>query len=331
MPRVSVIIPTYNRAHFVREAIESVLRQTYRDFEIIVVDDGSKDNTREVIEGLNNPQIRYIYQENQGVSGAMNTGIMASRAELITWVASDNIVFEEYLQKCVDFMEQHPEVGFCQIQAYPVDEKGRLMWWKKKRGSKINPVRSGRELILGLLFRGDVNADIIRRQCFEEVGLFDRSLRVGEDIDMWLRLSRKYAGGYLSEPLAKARIHPKSITHQKKLEELESSQTAFVQNALQSLEDEPDYRSIRRKAYFSLYCYLAGEAARGGKRIISLRYISRASRACPELLLQKDGVSFLVSVAGAFLPRWSRKLWKQTLAAIRKGRVEEEAPKPAAN
>lgn len=329
MPRVSVIIPTYNRAHFVREAIESVLRQTYRDFEIIVVDDGSKDNTREVIEGLNNPQIRYIYQENQGVSGAMNTGIMASRAEFITWVASDNVVFEEYLQKCVDFMDQHPEVGFCQIQAYPVDEKGRLMWWKKKRGSKISPVRRGKELVLALLFRGEVNADIIRRRCFEEVGLFDRSLRLGEDIDMWLRLSLKYAAGSLAEPLAKARIHPKSITGQKKLEELERIQGAFVQRALKTLESEPDYQSIRRKTYFGLYCYLAGEAARGCKRIISLRYIFKALRACPELLFQKDGVSFLISVAGSFVPRWFRKLWKRTLASLRKGSTESPPQKTA--
>src|SRR4030043_1751206 len=117
MPKVSVIIPTFNRAGMVVEAIESVLKQTYADFEIIVVDDGSRDNTREAVAGLKDPHIKYIYQENQGVSGAMNTGILASRAEYIVWLASDNMMLDGSLQKCVDFMERHPEVGFCQVQA----------------------------------------------------------------------------------------------------------------------------------------------------------------------------------------------------------------------
>jgi glycosyltransferase involved in cell wall biosynthesis len=312
-----VIIPTYNRAHLVHEAIESVLKQTYRDFEIIIVDDGSTDNTKEVVESFKNPRIRYIYQENQGVSGAMNTGIIASKAYYIAWLASDNVMLKDSLEKCVDFMEQHPEVGFCHGLAYFMDEKGRLMWWKKARGGKKSCVRDGKEQILRLLFRGDTSASLICRHCFDEVGLFNPELRVGEDIDMWLRLCRKYSVGYIAEPLGIARIHTKSITGQKTLEELESTQRAFVQHALENLKSEPDYNFIKRKAYFGLYCYLAEEAARGGKRTTGFWYILKSIQACPELLFRKDGISFLFTVAGNFLPGWSRKLAKRTLVALR--------------
>jgi glycosyltransferase involved in cell wall biosynthesis len=317
LPEVSVIIPTYNRAHLIREAIDSVLKQTYRDFEIIVVDDGSTDNTREVIDSYIDPHIRYIYQENQGVSGAMNTGILVSKAKYIAWLASDNVMLEESLQKQVDFMEQHPEIGFCYSQAYFMDEKGRPIWWRKARGDKKSCVRDGKEEIMRLLFRGGSGPNMICRYCFDEVGLFDTSLRVGEDIDMCLRLSRKYSAGYIAEPMGKARIHSKSITGQKTLEELEGTQKAFVQHALQGLESEPDYRFLRRKAYFGLYCYLAEEAARGGKRMTGFRYILKALQACPELLLQKDGISFIISVAGSFFPKWSRNLVKRVLVTLK--------------
>ena len=120
MPRVSVVIPTYNRAGYVSEAVKSVLNQTFHDFEVIVVDDGSTDNTPDVIDSFKDTRIRYLYQENRGVSAAMNTGILASTAEYIAILDSDDVLVEEALQKSVAFLDEHPEVGYCFGQSYSI-------------------------------------------------------------------------------------------------------------------------------------------------------------------------------------------------------------------
>jgi len=317
MPRVSVIIPTYNRAQFLPEAVESVFKQTYRDFEIIIIDDGSTDNTPEIIRQFSTT-VKSYRQKNEGVSVARNKGVELAAGEYLCFLDSDDLLLENALQNCVTFLDQHPEVGLCYGRVHYIDEQGNLIWWKKMRGEKKDRIRDGKEQIACLLFRGDMNtsAVLVRRGCLEEAGIFDPSLHLGQDIDMWLRVCQKYPIGYFAEPLVKMRIHPKSTTEQKTLKELEGTQTAFVEHALLSLEAEPAYHHLRRKAYFGLYCYFAEEAARTGRYSGGLRYALKAIRSYPALLFHKDGASFIISVARSFLPKRFRQFAKRTLRTL---------------
>ncbi len=110
-PDVSVIIPCYNHAHYLSYALESVLAQTYNDWEAIVVDDGSTDNTAEVTAQFNDPRIRYIYQNNQGLSSARNTGIYASLAGAIALLDADDVWEADYLEKMLPTLESNPEAA----------------------------------------------------------------------------------------------------------------------------------------------------------------------------------------------------------------------------
>ena len=126
MPKVSVVMPAYNYGRFLGEAIQSVLDQTFQDFELIVVDDGSTDNTKEVIGSFTDRRIKYIYQQNRGVSTALNVGISASRGEYIALLDADDIWLPHNLEKGVEVLDEHAEVGFSYGQAYLMDIEGRI-------------------------------------------------------------------------------------------------------------------------------------------------------------------------------------------------------------
>jgi len=122
--KVSVIIPAYNQGLYLKEAIQSVLDQTYPNFDLVIVDDGSTDDTAEVVHRFRDQRIRYIYQENRGLSAARNTGIQHSDGELLTFLDSDDLFFPDKLEVLVAELEQHPEVGFVAGQAVLIDEYG---------------------------------------------------------------------------------------------------------------------------------------------------------------------------------------------------------------
>ena len=123
MPKVSVIIPTYNRAAYVKEAIDSVLGQSYEDYEIIVVDDGSSDDTNAVVKGFGDSRIRYIYQKNKGISGARNTGIRNARAQFVALLDSDDIWFPQILELEVPILDQNPDLCLVYSKAHAMDQE----------------------------------------------------------------------------------------------------------------------------------------------------------------------------------------------------------------
>ncbi|MBN2061832.1 MAG: glycosyltransferase family 2 protein [Deltaproteobacteria bacterium] len=184
MKQVSVIIPTFNRALKVARAVSSVIKQTYKDFEITVVDDGSTDNTSQCLAPFMG-QIRYIsHPNNKGVSAARNTGIRASRSPLIAFLDSDDYWLPEKLGLQADYMKNNPHVQVCQT-----DE----IWIRK--GFRVNP-RKKHKKPSGNIFEPSLklclispSAVMMRSSLFEEVGLFDEDFPVCEDYDLWLRIS----------------------------------------------------------------------------------------------------------------------------------------------
>jgi glycosyltransferase involved in cell wall biosynthesis len=183
---VSVIIPTHNRAWAIREAIDSVLAQNYTDSELIVVDDGSTDNTYQILLEYGN-RITVIWQPNQGVSAARNRGIKEASGKFIAFLDSDDRWLPEKLTHQVDFFKSHPAALICQTEeiwirnGVRVNPKNRH---KKPSGSIFEP-----SLHLCLV---SPSAVMMKREIFDRVGLFDETLPACEDYDLWLRIACRY-------------------------------------------------------------------------------------------------------------------------------------------
>jgi glycosyltransferase involved in cell wall biosynthesis len=185
-PLVSVVIPAYNRGWCLGEAVDSVLSQDFREFELIVVDDGSTDDTPHLLKGYGGA-IRVLRRENRGVSAARNRGIAAARGGLIAFLDSDDLWLPGKLRRQVDFFTSHPEALICQTEERWV-----------KNGRRVNPGKRHRKRG-GVIFEPSLDlclvspsAVMVRRGLFERVGLFDESLPACEDYDLWLRVSCRF-------------------------------------------------------------------------------------------------------------------------------------------
>lgn len=208
-PRVSVVIPAYNQAHFLDDAIQSALAQTYRDFEIVVVNDGSTDDTETVAQRYQD-QIRYLYQQNQGLAGARNTGILAARGEYVALLDSDDIWDPAFLAEMMALAEREPAatVYCCGIrymdgkgQDLPqrggteVTEPGKF-YWKLLRANSLIP-----------------STILMKRAPVVEANLFDISFRRLQDWELWIRLLRSghtFAG--LKDHLVRYRVHGSNLS-----------------------------------------------------------------------------------------------------------------------
>jgi glycosyltransferase involved in cell wall biosynthesis len=205
MPLVSVIIPTYNRADLLPEAIRSVLSQTITDFELIIVDDGSSDDTRQLVETFADPRIRYIYQENKGISGAMNTGLGAARGDYIARLDSDDRWLPTILAEQLAIFEAHPEIGIVYAKAQAMDINGNPM--AQTLGAPGHfPGQTFKSLLYGDF--GSAISTLVRRECYERIGGYDTHLKANEDWDVWIRLARYYPFYFLDQVLANFRYHP---------------------------------------------------------------------------------------------------------------------------
>jgi glycosyltransferase involved in cell wall biosynthesis len=208
---LSVIIPTYNRAYIISRAIESVLNQTYKDFEILVVDDGSKDNSEAVIKSILDDRIKYIrHEKNKGPAAARNTGIMASKGKYIAFLDSDDEWLPEKLEKqMMAFAVASPQVGIVYVGLLNV--VGNM---KTHRPPNYVSWREGNlyyELLIDPIIVFPSTA-MIRRDCFAKVGMFDENLFAGEDWDLWIRIAKYYHFKFIDEVLAIRTVISDSIT-----------------------------------------------------------------------------------------------------------------------
>lgn len=209
MPKVSIIIPTYNRAAMVCDAIDSVLAQSYRDFEVLVVDDGSTDGTQEVLRERYGDRIRYFYQENQGRAAARNKGIRESEGKYLVFLDSDDWLLPNGLEIQVGFLDRHPEVDVVYGDGYYCDAQGRRL----QRIAEERPAIPEDGLLAVMVLHNLVVAThsaMVRRRTLELLGdpWFDESLRGTEDADLWLRVAA--AGACFAshdEPICMYRLH----------------------------------------------------------------------------------------------------------------------------
>ncbi len=195
MMTISVIIPTYNRAHTLSRALDSVLAQTHPADEVVVIDDGSTDNTVMLIQD-SYPNVKLIQQQNRGVSAARNSGIRACSSEWIALLDSDDEWLPDKLNKQLALVSQQPE--------YKIVHSDEI--WIRN-GVRVNPMKKHTKKG-GWIFQGCLplcaispSAAMIRRALFDEVGLFDETLPACEDYDLWLRITSQYPVLYCDEPL----------------------------------------------------------------------------------------------------------------------------------
>ncbi len=187
MNQVSVIIPTYNRKKFLKKAIDSVLTQSFADFELIVVDDGSDDKTKELINTYADDRLVYFYQDNQGVSCARNLGLKQAKGEYIAFLDSDDWWEKDKLKIQVEFLKKNRD-----IVATHTEE----VWYRADK--LLNPKLKHRKQS-GYIFEQclqlcavSISTAVLRRELFDKVGYFDEELEVCEDYDFWLRVSCQY-------------------------------------------------------------------------------------------------------------------------------------------
>ncbi len=195
-PLVSVIIPVYNRYQFLKEAIDSVLSQTFQNFELIIVDDGS-DNTSYLINNEYKDKIIYIrHKTNRGVAAARNSGIKVASGKLIAFLDSDDLWLPKKLEEQVIYMEKNPDILISQTEEIWIRNGKRVNPKKihKKEGGYIFE----RSLKLCLISPSSV---IIRKELLDKVGLFDEELIAAEDYDLWLRITYRYHVGLLPKYL----------------------------------------------------------------------------------------------------------------------------------
>jgi glycosyltransferase involved in cell wall biosynthesis len=201
MNKVSVIIPSYNKAEYTRRTVESVLAQTYPFIEIIVVDDGSRDETAAAMARYKD-RIRFIQKINGGACSARNEGIRHATGKYVALLDCDDLYSSEKIKRCVDYLEKNPQFGFVYTDAHFIDENDVIVGGYHHPQSKEGWI--ARELILGNFICN--STIVVKKVLLDKVGFFDQNIFTPADWDMWLRLAKHSQAGYLREPLTQYRV-----------------------------------------------------------------------------------------------------------------------------
>lgn len=272
-PSVSVIIPTYNRGYCIARAIASVLGQSYADFELIVVDDGSTDDTRSVLDSFADPRLKVMrHPTNRGVGATINTGIRQSAGALIAIQDSDDEWLPEKLARQVAVMNAADGtlgVVYCDQWRFRGDEKA---YFAAPHLTPADGIVYDRALDDALYNIGNQSL-LIRRRCFDKVGLYDERLPKNEDLDMLIRISRYFQFQHIPEPLLNYYVTADSVTARGESAGIQTQETLF-HKFLPDLERLPAV--LAKRAYWIGSFHMRnGDAAKGRA------YIRKALRARP--------------------------------------------------
>lgn len=279
MPKVSIILPTYNRADMIRPAVESARAQTFTDWEAIVVDDGSSDDTRAVIAGISDARVRYLYQANKGLPGARNTGIRASSGEYVAFLDSDDAFLPEKLARQVPVLDARPELGLTAGGFIEVDAHMQVI--REVRPWEKTPALELPDWVRACPFC--VGSPLVRRAWLERAGLFDEGMRFVEDWDLWLRMAALGCRmEWLREPVYLYRMHGGNMVRQ----------AALMKNGMLQMFDkffaQPELPAgvvaLRGEAYGHAFLNAAARSLAGGDGAEGRACLSAAFAHDPRLL-----------------------------------------------
>jgi len=218
-PKVSVIIPTYNRADLLPRAIDSALNQTYKDFELIIVDDGSTDNTKKIVEEYQkkDERIKYLWEENSsGPARPYNLALKQCQGEYIAFLDSDDVWLPEKLEKQIAIFEEYDgkiNLGLVICEAYVVDANGNE---KGKFNFRYNNLLNPEKYALFFKERDETSLScvVVKKEIFKNIGYFDENFKLAADIDIYLRILKKYYFYFLKEPLVKYTQSDRSLSNE---------------------------------------------------------------------------------------------------------------------
>ncbi|MGA9532817.1 MAG: glycosyltransferase [Anaerolineales bacterium] len=280
MTTVSVIVPAYNQSRFLGAALESIFNQDFEDFELVVVDDGSTDETADVVRSYKDARLHYYFQPNSGLSAARNTGIRKSSGEFLAFLDADDLFLPSKLTSLLRAFHESPELGLVAGQAILIDESGRRIGKTFSQGPP-NPIE--RMLLGNPLHVGSV---LLRHGCQEKVGYFDEMLQSYEDWDYWLRLA--YAGcriGWVDEPVSMYRFHQDQMTRDGE------TMTAAVFSVLNKFyftsQLRGEWRSLRNEAYSRAHLRAAAQDFAAQNYDQANAHLGEAAKLNPKLL--EDG------------------------------------------
>lgn len=275
--RVSVIIPNFNHARYLGDAIQSVLNQTYRPVEVIVVDDGSTDDSRAVAARFGE-QVTTIWQENQGLSAARNTGLAAATGSLIALLDADDLFEPDFLSTLVTIIANDPAIAGVHCGYRFVDHRNRPL-----------PQVEARDVAPGQLYHDLLASNflvpesmLLRRRCYEEAGLFDTSLRACEDWDMWLRIASQHNIACSTAVLTLHRILPGSMSTDPR--RMLDSRLAVLRK---HVGEQPDSEEAAF-AYGRAYLASCVEYLQAGNTVEATTCLRNMARVFPQLLKQAD-------------------------------------------
>lgn len=210
-PKISVVLPTYNQANYLPEALDSILSQDFQDYELIIINDGSTDKTINILQEYSEKSnFIQINQTNSGLPNALNVGFSEARGEYLTWTSSDNIMLPSMLDELSTELDSNPNLGAVYSDWFVIDDAGTII--SRAESIKYDPFI--------LYLDNYINASFLyRRQCREKIGDYDVNLAHDEDWDYWLRISQHYSMKRVPTSLYLYRAHSESLTSKNPSEE----------------------------------------------------------------------------------------------------------------
>lgn len=304
-PKVSVIIPAYQDAEHIRAAVDSVLAQTYLDREVIVVDDGSTDETLKVLSAYGDA-IQVISQPNRGPSAARNLGIQVAQGEWVAFLDADDTWLPDKLARQMPLFQKGDGVGLVCSDTFFIDSQGL----RPRTGFMDNSPHSGR--VLMTIFTASfipTSTVVVRKICLDQVGGFDEGLRACEDLDLWLRIAAEWEIGFVPEPLAYYRVSDGQLSSQRV--NMLKGLVAVLDRAYQRW---PELQALSRAeldgSYYAAYLRLASAYLRAGQPEAARQTIAdyRRKRGITWQSLVLWGLSLLPRSLGAAAARAIQKI-----------------------
>jgi glycosyltransferase involved in cell wall biosynthesis len=314
MPLISVIIPAYNAQKTIRETIESVLNQTFKDFELIVIDDGSQDSTVEIVSAFSDPRLRLFSYPNAGVSATRNRGLAQANSEFISFLDADDLWTPDKLEAQLKALQANPQAAVAYSWTDWIDESSQFL----RPGGRITVNGNVYDKLLLRDFVESGSNPLIRRQALAQVGGFEQSVSPAEDWDMWLRLAACYEFVIVPSPQILYRISPGSASF-----DVWKMETASLQVIERAFAQAPEsLQKLKREVLGNRYKYLTLKAMEGppeGRRgLVAARFFLQALSNDPTWLRKTKLmliVLFKIIVAILLPPRQAQAL--MTLAKKR--------------
>jgi glycosyltransferase involved in cell wall biosynthesis len=275
-PTVSVVIPAYNAAPWIAETIDSVLAQTFSDFEVIVVDDGSTDETPNIVSSYED-SIRYLRKRNGGSASARNAGIRAAQGAYIAFVDADDLWMPQKLELQMDLLSNDIDLAWVYSDAFVVEEKSDNVLYRAGEHVSLHAGDILRPLVLHDFIPSPT--PIVKREVFAVAGYFDESLRRSEDWDMWLRIAAELRASFVDQPLAKYRRHSLGKTGTIDLEYTFQSRMLIIEKAL--AQNPKRLSGLRDQAIANVYSGVGRLMLKRGASVNARAMFRRAVRLCP--------------------------------------------------